>query len=165
MNWKRVVIRCLIFACGGLLGEMFYHSILAGFQGNWNLHGHSSPWMMPDYALLGILVMPISRYLVRWGLPLPARAFVYGVLIYVVEYISGLFFTEVVGLQIWSYANIPYNLHGQIMLYSAPGWYILGLVAEYLNRKIDAVAVLLLRGITAEELESWVKPTPNGLST
>ncbi len=155
MQTKRVLIRFLIFALGGMLGEVFYGALLQGWSGNMNLHGQSSPWMMIDYGLLGVILMPIATPLKKWGLPLAARAVVYMLLIYAVEYISGIIFTWGFGLRVWSYEGIPYNLHGQIMLYSAPVWYALGLIAEYAYRKVDAVAVLLLRGITAEMLESY----------
>ena len=74
-------------------------------------------------------------------------------MIYAVEYVSGIIFTWGFGLRVWSYEGIPYNLPGQIMLYSAPIWYMLGLFGKYLYRKVDAVAVLLLRGVTTEQLE------------
>ncbi len=154
MQVQRAAIRFLIFALGGMLGEVFYGAILNGWGGNLNLHGQSSPWMMLDYGLLGVILMPIATRLKRAGLPLPARAFVYMLLIFLVEYVSGIIFTWGLGLRVWSYEGIPYNLHGQIMLYSAPIWYALGLCAEMFHRKVDAVAVLLLRGFTAEQLEA-----------
>lgn len=154
MQIKRAAIRFLIFALCGMLGEVFYTALLNGWNGNLNLHGQSSPWMMIDYGLLGVILMPIATQLKKLGLPLAARAFVYMLLIYLVEYVSGIIFTWGLGLRVWSYEGIPYNLHGQIMLYSAPIWYTLGLVAEYAYRKVDTIAVLLLRGITAEDLEA-----------
>ena len=154
MQTKRTLIRFLIFALCGMLGEVFYGSLLTGWGGDLDLHGKSSPWIMIDYGLLGVILMPIAVRLKGWKLPLPARAFVYMLLIYLVEYISGIIFTWGLGLRVWSYEGIPYNLHGQIMLYSAPVWYVLGLCAECVYRRVDAVAVLLLRGITAEELEA-----------
>lgn len=152
MNGKRALIRFLIFAFGGMLGEVFYHAALGAWNGNWNLHGQSSFWMMLDYGLMGLILMPMATRLMRLGLPLPARAFVYMLVIYLVEYVSGIIFTWGFGLRVWSYEGIRYNLHGQIMLYSAPIWYLFGLCSEYLYRKVDAVAVLLLRGFTAEQL-------------
>jgi len=80
---------------------------------------------------------------------------VYMLLIYLVEYVSGIIFTWGFGLRVWSYEGIPYNLHGQIMLYSAPVWFALGLCAEYVHGKVDAVAVLLSRGFNAAELERF----------
>lgn len=153
-DWKRVAMRCLVFALGGMLGEVFYLAALQGWNGNWNLHGQSSPWMMLDYGLFGVVLMPVAARLKQGGVPLAARAFVYMLLIYLVEYASGILFTWGLGLRVWSYEGIPWNLHGQIMLYSAPIWYGLGLCAEYLYRKADAIALVLAHGIAAEEIET-----------
>lgn len=158
MQVKRALIRFLIFGFGGMLGEVLYGAALQLWRGNWNLHGSSSPWMMLDYGLLGLILMPVAMPLIKRGIPLPVRAFLYMLLIYLVEYVSGIIFTWGFGLRVWSYEGIPYNLHGQIMLYSAPIWYVLGLCAEYLYRKVDAVAVLLLHGISAERLEALTAP-------
>lgn len=154
MRIKRAFIRFMIFALGGMLGEVFYHSALKLWSGNLNMHGYSSPWMMIDYGLIGLILMPMAAWMVKRGIPLPGRAFFYMLLIYFVEYVSGIIFTWGFGLKVWDYTGIPYNLHGQIMLYSAPIWYALGLVAEYLYRKVDAVAALLLRDVTAEQIEA-----------
>jgi uncharacterized membrane protein len=67
-------------------------------------------------------------------------------LIFAVEYVSGIIFTRGFGLHIWSYTGMSYNLHGQIALYCVPIWYTLGLLAEYLYRKVDAVAGFLVYG-------------------
>ena len=89
MQTKRVFVRFLIFALGGMLGEVFYTALLQGWSGNLNVHGQSSPWMMIDYGLLGVILMPIATPLKKWGLPLAARAFVYMLLIYLVSYSRG----------------------------------------------------------------------------
>ncbi len=140
-----------------MLGEVFYVAALQAWNGNWNMHGQSSPWMMIDYGLLGLVLMPVAARLIRLGLPLPARAFAYMLLIYLVEYVSGLAFSWGLGLRIWSYEGLPFNLHGQIMLYSAPIWYGLGLCAESIYRKVDAVAWLLALGIGADQLEETAR--------
>lgn len=153
MQVKRAFTRFMIFALGGLLGEVFFTAAGRAFHGDWNLHGHTSPWMMIDYGLFGVILMPVANLLIRKGVPLPVRAFFYMLVIYAVEYTSGIIFTWGLGLRIWDYSYLPYNLHGQITLYTAPVWYALGFLAEYLYRKVDAIAVLLLRGVTAEQIE------------
>lgn len=154
MQIKRAGIRFMIFALMGMLGEVFLGALLQLWSGNFSMHGQSSPWMMLDYGLLGLIVMPLAARMIRLGIPLAGRALVYMVLIYAVEYVSGIIFTWGLGLRVWDYTGIPYNLHGQIMLYSAPLWYGLGLAAEFLNRKVDAVALVLLHRITAEHIET-----------
>jgi len=152
MNWKRALLRVLLFACFGLLIELFFTGLGAGIsRGNWNLRGHSSPWMMPIYGLLGIVAVPVSDPLKRRNVPFVLRAFVYMLLIFFVEYVSGAVF-DWMGLEIWDYSDEPLNLHGYITLAYAPFWYFLGLWVEYLYKKFDTCAVALVSGFTPEEL-------------
>lgn len=152
-NAKRAAVRFVLFALLGLLLEVFFTASGSLLRGNWNMRGHTSPWMMLDYGLLGVLVLPISGRLKAWHVPLVARAVVYMLLIFLVEYVSGMIFTHLLGLRIWDYSQMRYNLHGQIVLSYAPFWFLLGLFAEHLHRKIDAFAVVLLRGVTVEDLD------------
>ena len=152
MQIKRAFTRFILFALLGLLMEVFFGAAHSYAEGNWNLTGKTSPWMMLDYGLLGLLLAPISTPLIRLGVPLVLRAAAYMVLIFVVEYFSGLLFVAM-GLRIWDYSHLPYNLHGQITLTYAPYWYALGFACEFLYKRIDAIAVLLIRGLTAEQVE------------
>lgn len=152
MQTKRAVVRFFLFALLGLLMEVFFTGISELLKGNWNFAGHTSPWMMIDYGLLGVLLEPIGGPFIRRGVPLFVRAAIYMLLIFVVEYVSGIIFTKC-GLRIWDYSELAYNLHGQITLLYAPLWYGLGFGCEFLYKKIDAIAVLLLRGLSAEDLE------------
>lgn len=153
MGWKRPAMRFLLFALIGLLIEVFFTATWRGIGGDWNLRGNTSPWMMIDYGLLGVLLWPIYTRLKAANIPLVARAAVYMVGIFIVEYISGMIFTAF-GLRIWNYDHYALNLHGQITLLYAPFWYALGLVLEPLHRRVDAIAVLLLKGVTAEDLHA-----------
>lgn len=152
MSWKRPALRFLIFALIGLLIEVFFTATFQLLGGNYNMHGRTSPWMMIDYGLLGVVLMPMARPMIRNSVPLFVRAAVYMVGIFVIEYITGTIFVAF-GLEIWNYDDLPLNLHGQITLMYAPFWYALGFVVEALHRRVDTVAVVLLRGITAEQVE------------
>ncbi|HPO11817.1 MAG TPA: hypothetical protein PLI09_00110 [Candidatus Hydrogenedentes bacterium] len=154
MQAKRVLIRFFIFALFGLLLEVFFTGMSGAFHGRINLVGHTSPWMMLDYGLLGVIIMPLARPMKKKGVPLAFRAIVYMIGIFAVEYVSGRIFNAC-GIHIWDYSDMMLNLHGQITLLYAPFWYALGLAAEYLNKKVDAAAVLLMKGCTAEQLETW----------
>ncbi len=152
MQTKRAITRFFLFALIGLLMEVFFTAIAHLVQGDWNMRGSTSPWMMLDYGLLGVLTAPIRDALQRKGVPLAGRAAVYMLGIFLIEYVSGIAFTAA-GLRIWDYSHYPYNLHGQITLLYAPLWFGLGLGVECLYRKVDAITVLLLRGLNAEDLE------------
>ncbi|MBI1319777.1 MAG: hypothetical protein GC168_12645 [Candidatus Hydrogenedens sp.] len=153
-NPKRILTRWFLFACIGLLIEVFFTGILHFIGGDRSAMSKTSPWMMIDYGMLGVVIWPIKEALEKRGVPLAGRAFVYMLGIFVIEYVSGIAF-NMAGIHIWDYSNhaiplggrsIPMHLHGQITAFYAPLWYALGFVLEWLHRRVDAVAVLLLTG-------------------
>jgi uncharacterized membrane protein len=152
MSCRRVAVRVLLFALLGLLIEVFYTAIASLVRGHWDMRGGTSPWMMLDYGILGLAVGPISSALKARRIPLALRAVVYMLGIFLVEYVSGMLFTAF-GLHIWDYSDLPWNLHGQITAMFIPLWYALGLFVEFLHRRVDACAVVLVRGISADALE------------
>jgi uncharacterized membrane protein len=157
---KRALARFVIFAMMGLLLEVFFTAIIKGLAGDRNLHGMTSPWMMIDYGLLGLLLMPIARPMIRRKVPLPVRSIVYMVGIFAVEFLSGWVFDEC-GLKIWDYSAYRGNLYGYITPQFIPLWYALGLSAEFLYQRVDMVALALARGVSAEQLESLTTGRPS----
>jgi len=158
---KRVLYRFLIFGLMGLLFEVLSGAVIKAWHGNWNMHGSSSPWMIFDYGLVGLVLMPIAEPLKRRRIPLVVRALVYMVLIYAVEFVSGWLF-DVVGLRIWSYHSFTYNLRGYITAEYAWVWYGLGLVLEFAYRRVDAVALTLAAGFRASDIERFVAQEAKG---
>ena len=158
---KRVFVRFLLFALLGLLIEVFFGGISGLFKGSYRMVGKTSAWMMLDYGLLGVFCLPIQNSLKKRGMPLPVRAIGYMLLIFVVEYFSGLVFNKYFGLRIWDYEHLGYDLHGQITLLYTPFWYILGFALEPLHRLIDACAVVMVRGLSGDAL---MEVDPNLLS-
>ena len=146
--YKRTLLRVLLFALLGLVFEVFATDLSAMLRGRIGRHGNTSLLMMLDYGLLGLVIGPVSAALQRRRIPLVLRALVYMCGIFLVEYVSGRLFTAC-GWSIWNYSRYKWNLHGQITLLYAPFWYFLGLWAEFLFQRLDACAVVLLRGLTA----------------
>ena len=162
MHYKRVLARFLIFAFIGLLFEVFFGALGDLRSGDWqHFRGSTSPYMMIDYGLLGVFLMPIATPLIRRRIPLVLRAAVYMLGIFFVEYVSGILFHYVLHLHIWdyhsiNYRGIPLHLHGQIALPFAIPWYLIGLFAEFMYKWVDACALLLVNGVTAERLETYL---------
>src|ERR1039457_1162514 len=149
--YKRALLRVLLFALLGLVFEVFFTDLGALLRGKIGRNGNTSLLMMLDYGVLGLAVGPIAEALKRWRVPLALRAVVYMLGIFFVEYTSGRLFTAC-GWNIWDYSGLKWNLHGQITLLYAPIWYCLGLGVEFLYRRVDACAAVLLRGLTAEQI-------------
>jgi len=151
LAYKRVLLRVLLFALLGLVFEVFFTDLGALVHGKIGRNGNTSLLMMLDYGILGLALGPISEALKRRRVPLALRAAVYMLGIFFVEYTSGRLFTAC-GWTIWDYSALKWNLHGQITLLYAPVWYGLGLGVEFLYRRVDACAAVLLRGLTAEQI-------------
>ncbi len=149
---KRVVGRFALFALLGLLLEVFFIAGGELLAGNWNMHGRTSPWMIFDYGLLGLVLMPIARPMIRRGVPLAGRAAVYMIGIFAVEFSSGWLF-DLAGLVIWDYSHLPGNVCGYIAPQYIPFWYALGLFAEFLYRRVDMVSLALSKGVTVEQID------------
>ncbi len=149
---KRVLYRFVMFGLIGMVMEVFFTAGGAFIGGDWDMHGHSSPWMILDYGLLGLVLMPIARPMIRRQIPLPLRAVVYMLGIFAVEFISGWIF-DMCGLTIWDYSHLPLHLMGYITLTYAPFWYGLGLVVEAVYRRVDVCALVLAKGLSAGHIE------------
>lgn len=137
-----IVWRFMLYAFMGLLLEVTMGAVLDLCRGQFNLRGSTSLWMILDYGLLGVLLMPIKAGLLKCRFPLLARGLVYMLGIYAVEYVSGTLFTAA-GLHIWDYSDLSYNLQGQVALVYAPIWYLLGIAAELMFDRVDACAHVL----------------------
>ncbi len=114
------------------------------FHDNVNLRGHTSLWMIFDYGLMGILTPYFRNPMKAKKIPFPVRAFVYMIMIFIVEYVSGILFHKVLGLSIWDYSQFRYNLHGQITLEFVPVWYTLSLTVEKLYEWVDKASWAIL---------------------
>ncbi len=145
MKYRRAFVRFIMFAVLGLTMEVMFTGIsgLISYR-NISMNGHSSPWMMIDYGLLGIITPWLRNPLKAKKIPLPFRAVVYMIGIFIVEYVSGIIFHKVLGLRIWDYSNLRWNLHGQITLMYIPAWYSLSLGVEKLYEWVDKSAWAIL---------------------
>ena len=80
------------------------------------------------FVLIGLI-----NELFTWEMPLWLQCVISSVMVTVVEYISGLILNVWLGLGIWDYSKLPYNLHGQICLYYSIVWLVLSVVAIILD--------------------------------
>lgn len=85
-------------------------------------------WTMLVLAV--ILCIPVERcgYQLPWGTPLWLQALACAVLVTVVEFIAGCILNLWLGLDIWDYSSIPFNIIGQVCLPFSLVWWVLCLV-------------------------------------
>lgn len=140
---KKSLGRFLIFGMLGLIFEVVFVAISRLVDGNLEMRGFTSVWMVFDYGLLGLVLMPLARPMMKKGVPLALRATVYMLGIFFVEFVSGAMFNWF-GLKLWDYSHLPYNLFGYITLTYIPIWLGLGFLAEYLYHKVDIIVLALI---------------------
>jgi uncharacterized membrane protein len=96
----------------------------------WRGYSH---WTM---AIVGgicfILVGTINEFY-TWDMALVSQMFLSAIIITGMELIAGIMLNIFIGLDIWDYSNLPYNILGQICLLYTNIWFLLSLPAILLD--------------------------------
>lgn len=124
------------FAIYGLIGlavEVIYTGLASLLAGDLSMHGFSFVVMFPVYGL-AVFLEPLHTRL--RDLPWWVRGFTYLILIWVIEYLSGMFLRLFIGTCPWTYTD-PLNIDGLITLRMAPEWFVAGLIFERIHTFLD----------------------------
>ena len=114
------VLSMLLWTWGGTLYfflEVAYKSLTG--------HPERISWTMLVLAI--VLCIPVERagYQLPWACPLWLQAAVCAALVTLVEFCAGCVLNLWIGLDIWDYSDIPFNLLGQICLPFSLVWLVL----------------------------------------
>ena len=92
-----------------------------------------SHWTM--FLLGGICFIPLGliNEVLPWDMPLLLQMFIGGMIITVLEFITGCIVNLWLGWNVWDYSELPFNLWGQISLFSSIVWVGLSLVGIVLD--------------------------------
>lgn len=120
--WKRLIENLTLAAVGGTV----YYCLELLARG----------WSHPSMFLVGgvcfWLVGNVNEVL-PWDVPLWLQAAAGAVCITVVEFVSGCVLNLWLGLGVWSYADKPFNLLGQVCLSMSLLWVVLSVPAILLD--------------------------------
>lgn len=110
-RWSKPVLSMLLWTWGAAVYfflEVAYKSLTG--------HPERISWTMLAVAL--ILCIPVERCGAElpWGCPLWLQALACAALVTAVEFVTGLVLNRWLGLDIWDYSHLPFNLMGQICL-------------------------------------------------
>jgi uncharacterized membrane protein len=94
--------------------------------------GHSHPAMFAVGGLCFLLIGGINNR-VPWGLGFLWQALGGGAIITATELISGLILNVWVGLGVWDYSQMPFNVMGQICLPYSLLWILISAFAIWLD--------------------------------
>lgn len=123
MKALRELIKLLIlFYIGGFI----YYDLEILFRG----YSHWSMFIVGGIAF--VLIGGINIWF-TWEMPLWKQCIIATFIILVLELISGYIVNIQLGLNVWDYSNLPCNLLGQISLPYTVIWYVLSVVAIFLD--------------------------------
>lgn len=122
-RFRNAVLSVLLWFFGGTLYffiEVAYKTITR--------HPERISWTM--LALAIVLCIPVERcgHQLSWGCPLWLQAFFCAILVTIAEFCAGCVLNLWLGLDIWDYSEIPFNLFGQVCLPFFVAWFFLCLV-------------------------------------
>ena len=119
---KAILKHAVLALCGGCV----YFLIEMAWRG----HSH---WTM---AVLGgvcfVLIGDINEF-IPWNMPLILQGAIGSGIVTVLELVSGIILNLWLGLGIWDYSNMPFNLLGQICLPFTLLWVAFSIVAVVLD--------------------------------
>jgi uncharacterized membrane protein len=92
------------------------------------LKGNSYIWMIPIYGSIALFARLLFPLVAQYHILL--RAFIYGVVILIVEYIAGFIIRKLTGRCPWHYES-KWAIHNLIRLDYMPLWMVFGIGVEF----------------------------------
>lgn len=125
--------RFIIYGFIGFCAEVLWTGFGSMMRGDVKLSAWTYIWMFPIYGM-AVFLEPIHdrirhlSFIIRGG--------VYMVLIFLVEFISGLLLRQIIGVCPWNYTGKPLTIYGIITLTYIPVWFAAGLIFERIHDTI-----------------------------
>jgi uncharacterized membrane protein len=127
----------LAYGVLGMVLEVFFTGVGSLIHKNWRATCQTYLWMLPIYGLAGILLTLIHHGLTWHWFPL---AFVYLVVMYGMEFVTGWLLEKLIGRCPWHYGLSAWTPMGLINLKYAPFWFALACgfnpIADFLERAV-----------------------------
>ena len=92
-----------------------------------------SHWTMFLLGGICFIALGLINEVIPWDMPLLLQMFIGGAIITVLELITGCVVNLWLGWNVWGYSELPFNLWGQISLFSSIVWVGLSLVGIVLD--------------------------------
>ena len=105
-------------------------TIYVGIEYLWRGYSH---WTMFILGGICFVCLGIINEILTWDTPLWKQMLIGGSIITILEFITGCIVNLWLDWNIWDYSNNPFNLLGQISLFSSFGWIALSLVGILLD--------------------------------
>lgn len=108
------------------IGGITYYMIEVMYKG----HSHISMFYLGGicFVICGLL-----NEIFEWDTPIELQMLISSIIITGLEFITGLIVNVWLGLNIWDYSNIPFNIMGQVCLLFYGIWFFLSAAAIILD--------------------------------
>lgn len=124
----------------GLLGwniEIIWTGMCSLIKGDLGLHAFTNLWMFLVYGL-AVFLEPIHDIIRDWKLP--ARGIIWVVIIWGIEYSTGIILKSLIGQYPWLYEG-NFAVDGLVRLDYAPAWFLAGLIFEQVHKTLDSYGI------------------------
>lgn len=119
MNILKNIFKYLIL---GSIGGAIYIVIELLYRG----YTH---WSMFCVAFFAFILIGLINEFISWNISLWKQMLIGSGIVTVLEFISGYILNIKLGLHIWNYSNVPFNIMGQICLPFSIAWFLISLIA------------------------------------
>jgi uncharacterized membrane protein len=128
-----MVKRFFIYGIAGWGMEIVWTGLESLLTGDLTLGGFTNLWMFFIYGS-AVFLEPIHDTIRSW--PWIVRGVMWTIIIWGIEYTSGLILVSILGIYPWRYNSI-FAIDGLVRLDFGPAWFMAGLIFEQLHRKLD----------------------------
>ena len=122
MTFRHVLKSTILAVIGGLIYILI--ELL------WRGHTHISMFILGGVCFVAI---GLINELFPWELGIVWQSMIGTVIVTVCEFITGLVVNVWLGLNVWDYSNMPFNVMGQICLPFSLAWVVLSAIAIVLD--------------------------------
>ena len=144
-----MVLHVLLYSVLGLVVEVVYTAVYGAAEALVNrrpldrsLQGHTYLWMLPIYGFGGLHFELLYGAVLDWHWFF--RGLLYGVCIFLIEYLAGWVIEKLSGAVPWDYSTRRWHIHGKIRLDYLPIWFLFGLFLEQASVWIHGAALGLM---------------------
>ena len=123
MNKLKIIAKYLFL---GAICSIIYMSL----EILWRGYTH---WTMGILGGICFICLGLINEILSWETPLVLQMLIGSTIITILEFITGCIVNLWLDWNIWDYSDLPYNLLGQISLFSSIGWIGLSLVGIVLD--------------------------------
>lgn len=132
-----MIKRFLLYGLIGWSLEIIWTGLESFVHGDLRLMGFTNLWMFLIYGS-AVFLEPLHDYISDWRWPL--RGLFWLLLIWGIEYVSGLILVSILGVYPWRYTG-PLAINGLITLSFAPVWFVGGLLFERIHHALDTLKI------------------------